>query len=210
MSSPMDNEIKTSSLVISYQARLKAFLTDYGERGRKVILAALKRAEELSSSGENSLGDFDYRGVKNILEKDGERINPSTFLSIMEKKYALIETSYKSSKQHWWRFFDYLVVKKELMSSEAGDDSKKIVLAMYASLEPMKILESLEKISIKQRLDYADKLLFKKIAFEDLPKIEEVLKRMVERESEFEREIGVLREIVKLAGEISIKLIRER
>lgn len=208
----MDRETKASSLIVSYNARLKAFLEDYGDKGRKVLEAALRRAEELSSSGENTMGDFDYKGLKAHLERMGERMNPSPILNIMEKKYGLIETSYRSSKQHWWRFYDYIAVEKELKQEEGEeeDESKKIIIAMYASLEPKKMMEQMKKIMMKTRLDYADKMLFRKIAFEDLPKVEEVLKKMIERESEFEEEIRVLREIVRLAGEISIKLIRER
>jgi len=203
-------ESKINSMLLSYDARLNAFLEDYGDRGRAVLEAALRRAEELSAYGNNSLGDFDYRGVKENLEKMGERANPSTLLGVMERKYGLIETSYKSSKQHWWRFYDFSAIAKALRGVEEGDEDKKIVLAMYASLEPKKLLGSLKKISSKPRLDHADKVLFRKIAFDDLDKVGEVLNKMMERESEFKEEIGILKEIIRMAEEISIKLIREQ
>lgn len=199
-------------IVISLNARLRSFLNDYGEKGKIVLQAAVMRAKEVYSNGENSLGDFDYKGLKKFLESMGYEYNPKAILTVMERKYGLIETSYRSSKQHWWRFYDFSAIERELNLSEKleEDDSRRIIKAMYASLEPMRMVDILKKLAIKSRLDYADKKLFRKIAFEDLIHVEEVLRRMTERESEFQDEIRMLKDILRLTEEISIKLIRER
>ncbi|MEM3837763.1 MAG: hypothetical protein QXM14_00775 [Fervidicoccaceae archaeon] len=210
----MKEEERGETLAVDFSSRLKSFISEYGEKGKKVLKAALIRAREVQNSEENVLGDFDFRGVRKILEKSGEQYNPGTILGIMEKKYGIIETSYKSSKQHWWRFYDIYTVERELGSDEKDqeeeEDSYKIIMAMYASLEPKRLLESLRRLSTKPKLDYVDKKLFKKVAFEELPLVEEVLKKMGEMEGKFAEQIKILKEIVRIAEEISIKLIKEQ
>lgn len=107
-------------LSIGVKERVLEFLARYGERGYAVLRAAVEAT--LGSNGRHGvrLGDFNYREVVAKLRSYGLEYNPSNLLSILEREYAVIETSYKSSNQHWWRFLDLEAVIEALDEYERG------------------------------------------------------------------------------------------
>ncbi|AFH43366.1 hypothetical protein FFONT_1378 [Fervidicoccus fontis Kam940] len=210
-------EQEEKTVVGSVYDRVKMLLLNYGSKAEEVMLAALKRAEELDANGNGfRFGDFDFKGLKEKLTEMEVKYNPNILLRIMERDYLIIETTYKSGNQHWWNFTDRKAVESILLSSgkssreKSGEDLKYIsIKAMYASLEPGKLLEALESISRKRRLDDIDKRLFKKIVFEEMKNIVSLIESMKEMESRFEGELKVLYRIVDLIDSLSNKLIKE-
>ena len=91
---------------VGVRERLLEFLANYGERGLAVVRAAVEAALAGRGSPGVRLGDFSYREVVARLRSWGLDYNPSMLLRILERDYGVIETTYRSSNQHWWRFLD--------------------------------------------------------------------------------------------------------
>ncbi|MEM1879294.1 MAG: hypothetical protein QXJ18_05995, partial [Desulfurococcaceae archaeon] len=92
--------------------RLIAFLEKYGEKG----LIVLKTAFDLSQDPhiDHRLGDFSFKHLVLKLTSIGFNYNPVNLLRILEKEYGIIEKSYSSSNQTWWRFVDIEAVRRVL------------------------------------------------------------------------------------------------
>jgi len=151
----------------------------------------------------------------------GIEYNPSMLLRSLERDYGVIETSYKSSSQHWWRFIDIDAVAEALEMYEKGyntaleaeedvgpeDPELTLLLFQIASLNPHGVLEKLQKLASKPRLTSADYAVLRSLAFNELPAIVEVLRRAEEIGYEGE-EVSTLREVLRLASELAARLLR--
>ena len=206
------------------KSRVLEFLAEYGERGYAVLKAAVEASVSGGGRGVR-LGDFSYREVVSRLRAWGIEYNPSMLLRIVERDYGIIETSYRSSSQHWWRFIDLDAVIEALEEYERGvnaleeqageadgeegevDADEVLVRLQIASLNPYQLLEKLEKLLVKPKLTTADYALLRSLAFSDLPAVVEVLRRAEQLGYEGE-EVKVLRSIVRLAGRLASKLLR--
>jgi len=108
-------------LSIGVRERVLEFLARYGEKGFYVLKAAVEACIEGRSARRGvRLGDFSYREVAARLREYGLEYNPSNLLSLLEREYAVIETTYRSSGQHWWRFIDLDAVIEALDAYERG------------------------------------------------------------------------------------------
>ncbi len=197
-----------TSLLGSTEERVRLLLAEHGERAAEVLKAALDRSREVELSlGERRLGDFDYKGVKKILESRGISYNPSLLLRKMERDYDLIETTYRSSNKHWWRFTDKRGVMNVVAPERVPKDPEAMLLkAQYVALEPEGILGILEELKNKERLEKRDIRIFRKIVFEEAEKVVALLKRMEERENLYEEEIRVLSKIIEDIEMITARL----
>uniref|UniRef100_A0A7J3ZL40 Uncharacterized protein n=1 Tax=Fervidicoccus fontis TaxID=683846 RepID=A0A7J3ZL40_9CREN len=201
----LQNMQEGTSVTLSLRSvsdRTRAFIGEYGERGELVLKAALKRAQELDLEGRPKLGDFDFKGVKKKLLEWGVRYNPSQLLRRLEREYAIIETSYKSSTQHWWIFYDRNEVERALGSErlyEVEDFEIKLILAQYNVLKPARLLSELKGLSAKKALAPRDFERLRQLLFNDVEEAAKLAKKMEAFPDYFEREREVLTEIIELA-----------
>ncbi len=198
------------------EARAREFIEKYGERGQLVLRAALETAEEYRRVGKDALGDFDYKGVVRKLKLYGLNYNPSPLLSKLEKEYALIETTYKSNGQHWWRFIDEdairLALEGEEEEEELEDPEVAVLKVQIAALELDEVKERLLKILNKKKMSVADKKWFKTFAFETLPLIAQVAQKVLEEgyeDPELMEPVKVLQLALKVSKIAKIKAVRK-
>ncbi len=110
-----------AGIAIGVRERVLEFLAKYGEKGYLVLKAAVEAA--ISGRGQRRglrLGDFSYREVVAKLKEYGVEYNPANLLSRLEREYAVIETSYKTSGQHWWKFANLDAVIEAIDEYERG------------------------------------------------------------------------------------------
>lgn len=184
--------------------RAAEFLARYGEKGYIVLRAILEAAREaLARPG---LGDFDYRGVRKALERMGYSYNPSPLLGILEREYGLIETSYKSSNQHWWRFLDRESIEEAVREYEGrpepdeADPRLRLLRIQFYSLDPGGIMDLLQRLSARKRLTSHERNLLRRIAFDDLPHLVDFLEAAkAEYPDELADEIAYAEAILELA-----------
>ncbi|NPA84737.1 MAG: hypothetical protein GXO07_01875 [Crenarchaeota archaeon] len=191
-------------------ARVKELIEEYGERAALVLRAALEVADEYRASGKSALGDFDYKGLVRKLKLMGVEYKPSLLLSKMEKEYGIIETTYKSGNQHWWRFVDEDAVREALEEDEELEDPKLTMLKVQASaLELDKVKQRLKLLSSKKKLSASDKKWFKSFAFETLPLVAKIAQEVIEEgyeDPEVTEAIRVLKLSLKVARKLKAKV----
>jgi len=209
----LSEEARAASLSLALRSvaeRVKVFLAEYGEKGELVLRAALERAKELDLEGRPRLGDFDAKGVKAKLAELGVKYNPNKLLRKLERDYAIIETSYKSSTQHWWVFYDREEVERALgpsKPSEEGEVEELLLRAQFNALRPEKLLKELEALSSKPFLAPADAEKLKSLLFGDLERAASLFEKMSRKRDRFERELALLDKLVKAAYAASKKLL---
>ena len=187
------------------EARAREFLEKYGERGEMVVRAALEVADAYRKKGKAVLGDFDFKGVVKRLKQYGFDYNPSPLLSKLEKEYALIETSYKSANQHWWRFVDEEALRLALSEEdeeEELDPQIAVLKVQTAALEIDEVKAKLAKILSKGKMSVAEKKWFRNFAFETLPLIAKVAEKVLEEGIE-DPELLETVEVLKLSLKVS-------
>lgn len=191
--------------------KVKLFLEKYGEKGLVILKAAYDISQDPNI--DHRLGDFSYKHLVLKLASIGFNYNPVNMLRILEKDYFIIEKSYSSSNQSWWRFVDIEAVRSvlgEYYGASIEDPRVKLLFIKYKSMEPWSTLEMLRRIALKENLTSSDKENFKNFVFNNLDKIVELLSEMEKYEEIFIGEINVLREILNLADLISSKIEKPR
>ena len=194
-------------LTSDYVGRLYAFLEKYGEKG----LVVLKVAYEIATdpSVDHRLGDFSFKHLALKLASMGLNYNPANLLRILEKEYGVIEKTYSSSNQTWWRFLDLEAVRSvisEYFGTPLSDPKIRALLVKYKSIEPGRLIEWLKKLLTKENLSSVEKEEFKAFAFRELDKITALLEEMQKYEDVFRGEIAALLEILSLAEAVSSRL----
>ena len=183
----------------------------YGQKFLLVIKVAIAIAKENRLRGQTTLGDFDYKTLVERLLSTGFQYNPSLLLRALEREYNLLETSYKSSTQRWYKFkYDIAqlesVINDIASTGEDVDDPDVILLKVQLrSLRPKYWLSKLKNMSVKDKLSKTDIKLFEQFSFNVLPKFVKILKRAEEYEDLLLVEINVIKELIQLA-----QLIAER
>jgi len=219
-------------LSIGVRERVLEFLARHGEKGYAVLRAAVEAT--LSSSGSRGvrLGDFSYKEVVAKLRTYGLDYNPANLLAQLEKSYAIIETTYKSSGQHWWRFIDIDAVIEALEEYERGrvvnesvmveegewggqeptidDPQVEVIRAQIAALDLDNLVRMLRMLSSKPRLTPQDRKLFARIAFNELELVATVLEKARSYPDVFEEEIKMLENVLRLASLVARKLMAGR
>ena len=205
-------------LRLGVRERVLDFLARYGERGYAVLRAILETYYSGQGSRGVRLGDFSYRDVVNRLRAWGLEYNPSMLLRVLEREYGVVETSYSSRNQHWWRISSPEEVAAALEEYEAGvnaeesggdeveDPEVELLRLQIASLDPDGILERLEKLSVRPRLSRQELLVLRSLAFNELELVVKLLRRAEELGYEGP-EVGLLREILAKASRLARKVL---
>jgi len=191
--------------------RIRLFLEKFGEKGLMVLKAAYEVSQDPNI--DHRLGDFSFKHLVLKLSATGFTYNPSNLLRILEKEYGVVEKSYSSSNQTWWRFVDIEAVRSiisEYFGVPLEDPKLKALMIKYKSFEPRNTLEMLRRLALKDSLSASDKELFRNFVFSDLDKIVELVREMEKYEEVFMSELSVLREILNLADLVSNKLEKPR
>jgi len=189
---------------------LEGFLAKYGERGYAVLKAILEEARKPVRGPQ--LGDFSFKGVKARLASYGIDYNPSLLLAKLEREYGVIETSYKSGGQHWWRIVDRRAIEEAVREWEGGgegeelDPRARVLRIQFYSLEPEALLTALARMERQSRLTRRDKLLLRRVAFEVLPLIARFLEEAYEFRDELEGEVELAEEIIAVAERVMERL----
>ncbi len=197
--------------------RVLEFLAQYGERGYAVLRAALEAYASAGGRGVR-LGDFSYREVVARLKAWGIEYNPSMLLRILERDYGVVETSYRSGNQHWYRFIDAEAVAEALEEYDRGasgleeaeegplDPEVEVLRLQIASLGVGDLVEELRRLSAKPSLGRAERLRLRRLAFEDM----ELVARLLRRAEELGYrgpEVELLVEALRLARRLSARLL---
>ena len=196
--------------------RVLDFLARYGERGYAVLRAVLEAYYSSRGSRGVRLGDFSYRDVVNRLRAWGLDYNPSMLLRVLEREYGVIETSYSSRNQHWWRISSPEEVAAALEEYEAGvepgdgeepgDPEVELLRLQIASIDPEGVLEKLDRLAAKPRLSRQELLVLRSLAFNELELVVRLLRRAEELGYEGP-EIALLREILGKASRIARRIV---
>ncbi len=200
-----------SSALIGFKERVFEVLEKYGDKAYLLLKTILEVSREYVYQGKNKNGDFDYRGLILKLKASGLDYNPSNLLRILEYEYGLIETSYKSSNQHWWKIINFQELDRALKEYEGLDDNIDdpevlLIKLQVQSLDLQGVKKILERMLKKTRLSEIDKKRFRRIVFEDLELLVKVLKRALEYEDYLQEEISLMREVLGLASFIARKI----
>ncbi len=199
--------------------RVLEFLAEYGERGYAVLRAALDAYSSAPGRGVR-LGDFSHREVVARLRAWGIEYNPSMLLRILERDYGVIETSYRSGNQHWYRFLDPGAVAEALDEYDRGTDpgaqgeeeqgiedpEVEVLRVQVASLDPQGVMEELRRLSAKPRLGRAELARLRRLAFEELELAARLLRRAEELGYEGP-EVEMLRELIAAASRLARRIL---
>ncbi|WP_054837128.1 hypothetical protein, partial [Metallosphaera hakonensis] len=168
---------KDISLIGGLKDRLTEALLKY-ERASIILRVALSIVED---KGRSEVGDFDYRTLTSRLLEMGYDFEPKMILRALERDFGIIETSYKSSNQHWWRFIDLDAVK-EALDQEEEDPEILLIKTQASSLGLTDIERRLESLIKRGIRSDVDRSILRKIAFEDLPLLLDVYKKSIQYE----------------------------
>ena len=192
---------------------LEDFMARYKERAYVLLKAILEEASKPRRGP--SLGDFSFKGIKARLSSYGVEYNPAILLSKLEKEYGVIETSFRSGSQHWWRIVDREAIENAVREyegvprSDVLDPKVRVLRVQFASLDPESLLRELERIASTPRITRRERERLKEIAFKTLPLIASFLEQAIEHEEELAYEINLASEILT-AAERAVARIRER
>jgi len=200
----------------SVRERALVFLSEYGEKGRVLLESIIEAYHRVRERGGPLLGDFDYRTLVELLETKGGGSRPGRLLRVLEREYDLIETSYKSSRQHWWIIRDIEELRRALeeasprsrwASAEGGGHESARVEALrirYRLLEPRRLLEELGLYESRGRLSRFEKEGLREVLKGKVDEVAELIDAMRGVDPEvFREELEVLGEILERASRLS-------
>jgi hypothetical protein len=178
---------------------IRDFIARYGEKGywvAKAILVAAARSD-------GSLGDFSIKDVKKALNELGITYNPSPILSKLEKEYGFIETTYKSSSQHWWKIVNRSALEEIISYFEEneGDYRLRLLKIQFYSLRPFELINKLASIIKRSgKVSEREKRFLLSLSFNILPLLVKFLENAEDSyEKELNREIILARKILRMA-----------
>lgn len=183
----------------------------YGQKLYIVLSTAIRIAKMNRLKGADLPGDFEYKALVEELEKQHFKYNPSMLLRALEREYNIIETTYKTSNKHWYRFKCLDEVEKALSTiMGTGTDTEDPIITMLKiqmkSLQISYWIKKLKNMSIKESIGPTDIKLFKRFAFHVLPKIIKILRKAEEYEDQLYAEIHLLREVLNLANIVADRI----
>lgn len=188
------------------------FLLRYGEKAFHVLKTALEVSEEYSVSGKYTPGDFDTKGLIRRLREKGIRYNPSQLLRVMEREYGIIETTYRTSTQHWWSFVNKEAIIEALKIYEGGeedvvDDPELMVLDLQVKIIDInKILTELKRLRSKVKLTLRDRERLMDIVINELPNIALIVKNALKYSERYRDFILKFKLLVKLTNDVIVKM----
>ncbi len=172
-------------------------LLRFGDRCKAVLKAAIAIAE---NNDKKELGDFDYKTLVEKLKEEGFDKDPKMILRALERDYGIIETSYKSSNQHWWRFIDIDEVK-DAIGDEIEDPEIQLIKIQANSLNLSELERKLRFMLNKTVLSDVDKAIFRKIAFDELNYVMEVYRKASMYEETYD-----IAEKIKMILDLAVKV----
>ncbi|BDC18115.1 hypothetical protein [Acidianus sp. HS-5] len=176
-------------------------LLRFGDRCKAILKVAISIAE---SNDKKELGDFDYKTLVEKLQGDGFDKDPKMILRALERDYGIIETSYRSANQHWWRFIDIEGVK-DAIGDSVEDPEIQLIKIQANSLNLAELERKLRFMLNKSTLSDVDKALFRKIAFEELNYVMEVYRKASMYEETYDI-VERIKIILNLAAKVSSKI----
>jgi hypothetical protein len=192
---------------IGVQELIDDFLARYGEKGRAVLLAAVEAMIEIQRRSEYTrLGDFDYKTLKEMLERLGGGVNPTNYLRALEREYGIVNQTYRSTRQQWWSFANKEAILSwyERQVGKLSDDPVvKVLVVKYRVLKPEEKLSRLEALSRKQSLSLVEQKEILDFVFNELDKVLLVLNEIKKYGDVFRNEVKVLSRIIDLAYQLS-------
>lgn len=183
-------------------------LLKYGDKAKYILKAAI----DVYERNENKeLGDFSYKQLIQRLEEMGVNYDPRMILRALEKDYGIIETTYKSANQHWWKFIDIEQTKLAVYGEDKNEDEPEIslIIIQYNSLNIKEIEKKLMFLIRKPKLFDIDRKNFAEFAFEILP----LIVKLYYKASQYEETYEIaerLRKIISLAKRVSVRLNDEK
>ncbi len=172
------------------RARITEFRLKYGEKA-DALINAIRLAYKSNENKE--AGDFNYKQVLEALERLGYGFDPRNLLRVMEKEYGLIETSFRTSNQHWWK----VKVNGLLDDSEDLELSNPKVVAIRikaSSLGLQEIKRKLEFMLRKSVITEIDKREFRRFSFSEL----DFLVALLEEASQYEETQDIAEEVMNI------------
>ncbi|MEM2376377.1 MAG: hypothetical protein QXZ10_02050 [Sulfolobales archaeon] len=167
-------------------------LYKYGEKAFIVLKTAYEVYQNNSISGKKLLGDFDFKSIIIKLREKGFNYNPNQLLRILERDFGIIETTYRSSNQRWWRFIDPIVVSKALNTYEGkennltGDDPEITLLRFQVDIVDLDgLLKLISEFASKEFLTQSERKRIKQLFFEDIPLVVKLFKETQVLDEEF-------------------------
>jgi hypothetical protein len=192
---------------IGVQELIDDFLARYGEKGRAILLAAVEAMIEIQRRSEYTrLGDFDYKTLKEMLERLGGGVNPNNYLRALEREYGIVNQTYRSTRQQWWSFANKEAILSwyERQVGKLSDDPVvKVLVVKYRVLKPEEKLSRLEALSRKQSLSLVEQKEILDFVFNELDKVLLVLNEIKKYGDVFRNEVIVLSRIIDLAYQLS-------
>ena len=195
---------------IGVQELIDDFLARYGEKGRAVLLAAVEAMIEIQRRNEyTKLGDFDYKTLKEMLERLGGGVNPTNYLRALEREYGIVNQTYRSTRQQWWSFANKEAILswyERQVGKPSDDPVVKVLVVKYRVLKPEEKLSRLEALSRKPSLSLVEQKEIMDFVFNELDKVLLVLNEIKKYGDVFRNEVNVLSRIIDLAYQLSSKI----
>ena len=172
------------------RARVAEFRLKYGEKA-EALIEAIRLAVKMNDNKE--AGDFSYKQVVEALGRLGYNFDPRNLLRVMEREYGLLETSFRTTNQHWWK-----VKVNELTET---DDSAELenprVLALRIKASSLGIQEVKKKLEFWARkpvITEIDRREFQKFSFTQL----DFFVTLLEEASQYEETQDIAEEIMNI------------
>jgi len=195
---------------IGVQELIDDFLARYGEKGRAVLLGAVEAMIEIQRRSEYTrLGDFDYKTLKEMLERLGGGVNPTNYLRALEREYGIVNQTYRSTRQQWWSFANKEAILswyERQVGKPSDDPVVKVLVVKYRVLKPEEKLSRLEALSRKPSLSLVEQKEIMDFVFNELDKVLLVLNEIKKYGDVFRNEVNVLSRIIDLAYQLSSKI----
>ena len=126
------------------------------------------------------------------LREKGINYNPNQLLRILERDFGVIETTYRSSNQRWWRFTNPSAVARALdvyegkESDELVEDPEILLLKLQIEvIDIRKLLNEVMNLLTKRVLTQSDKERIKQLLFNDLTLVVKTFKKTQKYPEEF-------------------------
>jgi len=188
---------------LSLDSTARELLAEYGERACLLLRAIYEESRE---AGGAKLGDFSVKGVKARLKSWGIEYNPVPLLMKLERELGVIETSYRSTTQRWWRVRNMEFIEKTLRmcgvrATRSPEDPRvRLLRIQFMVLNPKGAVENLRRLLSKRSLTKADLEFIRRVVFEELPLMVK-LKEEAERlgyDIELREELEAVEELMDL------------
>lgn len=156
------------------EALVLDFIYRYGDKAYILLRAAYEIYQANILLGKRLPGDFDYKSLISKLREKKLSYNPTQLLRALERNLGVIETTYRSANQRWWRFTNPAAISKALdiyegkSNDETYEDPEIALLKMQVEVVSIdEMLNELVNLLAKERLTSGDRDRIKELLFND-------------------------------------------